>query len=48
MGKPSKRKYLKGLLERARAIQAAHPQPETFEALITWIADRLEHQPKKT
>jgi hypothetical protein len=45
--KPSKRAYLLNLLERAIQIQALQTQPETFEALIAWIKDRLEHQPKK-
>jgi hypothetical protein len=47
VGKPSKRKYLIGLLERALRIQARHPQPETFEALVNWIGERLEAQPSK-
>jgi hypothetical protein len=46
VGKPSKRKYLKGLLERTLGIQAQHPRPETFDSLIQWIAMRLEKQPK--
>jgi hypothetical protein len=47
MGKPSKRKYLKGLLERTRLIQAAHPEPQTFDALIVWIEQRLERSSVK-
>jgi hypothetical protein len=45
MGKPSKRKYLQTFLERALQAQRHSHQPESFEALLLWVRQRLEQQP---
>jgi chloramphenicol 3-O-phosphotransferase len=46
MGKPSKRKYLQTFLERTLEAQRHSHQPESFEALLLWVRQRLEQQPK--
>jgi hypothetical protein len=46
MGKPSKRKYLQTFLERTLEAQRHSHQPESFEALLAWVRQRLEQQPK--